>query len=117
VLTGPLPPLAIPDTLQDALLARLDRLATVKAVARPGAVLGREFAYEWIVERRPTRGRITHVPCAPTERKSPFYIIADKRRQEISDEYPTLRGWMIAPLGERSRSVGRISRRGYANMD
>ena len=45
VLTGPLPPLAIPATLQDALMARLDRLAAVKAVAQLGAVLGREFAY------------------------------------------------------------------------
>ena len=46
VLTGPLPPLAIPATLQDALMARLDRLAVVKEVAQLGAVLGREFAYE-----------------------------------------------------------------------
>jgi tetratricopeptide (TPR) repeat protein len=46
VLTGPLPPLAIPTTLQDALMARLDRLAPVKDVAQLGAVLGREFAYE-----------------------------------------------------------------------
>jgi predicted ATPase len=45
VLTGPLPPLAIPATLQDALMARLDRLAVVKEVAQLGAVLGREFAY------------------------------------------------------------------------
>jgi class 3 adenylate cyclase/tetratricopeptide (TPR) repeat protein len=45
-LTGPLPPLAIPATLQDALMARLDRLAMVKEVAQLGAVLGREFAYE-----------------------------------------------------------------------
>jgi class 3 adenylate cyclase/predicted ATPase len=48
VLTGPLPPLAIPTTLQDALMARLDRLATVKDVAQLGAVLGREFSYELI---------------------------------------------------------------------
>ena len=46
VLAGPLPPLAIPTTLQDALMARLDRLAVVKDVAQLGAVLGREFAYE-----------------------------------------------------------------------
>ena len=46
VLTGPLPPLAIPATLQDALMARLDRLAVVKEVAQLGAVLGREFSYE-----------------------------------------------------------------------
>jgi class 3 adenylate cyclase/predicted ATPase len=45
ILTGPLPPLAIPATLQDALMARLDRLAAVKEVAQLGAVLGREFSY------------------------------------------------------------------------
>ena len=45
-VTGPLPPLAIPATLQDALMARLDRLALVKEVAQFGAVLGREFSYE-----------------------------------------------------------------------
>ena len=45
-LTGPLPPLAIPATLHDSLMARLDRLAAVKALAQLGATLGREFAYE-----------------------------------------------------------------------
>ncbi len=45
-LTGPLPPLAIPATLHDSLMARLDRLATVKAIAQLGATLGREFSYE-----------------------------------------------------------------------
>jgi predicted ATPase/class 3 adenylate cyclase len=45
-LTGPLPPLAIPTTLHDSLMARLDRLATVKALAQLGATLGREFAYD-----------------------------------------------------------------------
>ena len=45
-LTGPLPPLAIPATLQDSLMARLDRLATVKEVAQLAATIGREFSYE-----------------------------------------------------------------------
>jgi class 3 adenylate cyclase/predicted ATPase len=45
-LTGPLPTLAIPTTLQDSLMARLDRLSTVKAVAQLGATIGRQFAYE-----------------------------------------------------------------------
>jgi predicted ATPase len=45
VLTGPLPPLAIPATLHDSLLARLDRLATVKGLVQLGATLGREFSY------------------------------------------------------------------------
>jgi class 3 adenylate cyclase len=45
-LTGPLPPLAIPATLHDSLMARLDRLTTVKGLAQLGATLGREFSYE-----------------------------------------------------------------------
>ena len=44
-LSGPLPPLAIPTTLHDSLMARLDRLAAVKGLAQLGATLGREFAY------------------------------------------------------------------------
>jgi predicted ATPase len=46
VLIGPLRTVAIPDTLQDALMARLDQLNTAKEVAQLGSVLGREFAYE-----------------------------------------------------------------------
>jgi class 3 adenylate cyclase/predicted ATPase len=45
VLTGPLRTVAIPDTLQDALMARLDQLQAAKEVAQLGAVLGREFTY------------------------------------------------------------------------
>ena len=44
-LDGPLPPLAIPSTLQDSLMARLDRLAAVKEIAQIGAAIGREFSY------------------------------------------------------------------------
>jgi class 3 adenylate cyclase len=46
VLTGPLPPLAIPSTLHDSLMARLDRLPTARELVQLGAVLGREFAYD-----------------------------------------------------------------------
>jgi predicted ATPase len=46
VLDHPLPPLAIPSSLHDSLMARLDRLAPVKEVAQIGAVIGREFSYE-----------------------------------------------------------------------
>jgi class 3 adenylate cyclase/predicted ATPase len=48
VLTGPLSTTAIPETLQDSLMARLDQLATAKEVAQFGAVLGREFPYDML---------------------------------------------------------------------
>ncbi|MCG3120099.1 MAG: hypothetical protein ALAOOOJD_02704 [bacterium] len=43
-----LTPLAIPATLQDSLMARLDRLAPVKVIAQLGATIGREFSHELI---------------------------------------------------------------------
>jgi predicted ATPase/class 3 adenylate cyclase len=44
-LAGTLLPPAIPSTLHASLLARLDRLATVKDVAQIGSAIGREFSY------------------------------------------------------------------------
>jgi class 3 adenylate cyclase/predicted ATPase len=47
-LDGPLPPLAIPATLQDSLMARLDRLAPVREISQIGAAIGREFSYSLV---------------------------------------------------------------------
>ncbi len=45
-LSGPLPALNIPVTLQDLLMARLDRLGEARETAQLAAVLGREFSYD-----------------------------------------------------------------------
>ena len=45
-LSGPLPLLAIPLTLQDSLMARLDRLGSAKEIAQIGAAIGREFPHD-----------------------------------------------------------------------
>jgi predicted ATPase len=45
VLDRALLPFAIPTTLQDSLMERLDRLAPVRRVAQIGAVIGRQFSY------------------------------------------------------------------------
>jgi len=45
VLDHALPPFAIPTSLRDSLMARLDRLASVRLVAQIGAAIGREFSY------------------------------------------------------------------------
>jgi class 3 adenylate cyclase/predicted ATPase len=47
-MAGPLPPPAIPTTLNASLLARLDRLAPVREVAQIGAAIGRQFSHELI---------------------------------------------------------------------
>jgi class 3 adenylate cyclase/tetratricopeptide (TPR) repeat protein len=52
-LAGSLPPLAIPSTLHDSLMARLDRLAPVKETAQLGACIGREFGHELLAAVAP----------------------------------------------------------------
>src|SRR5208282_5582235 len=46
VLDSALPPFAIPTTLHDSLMSRLDRLASMRLVAQAGSAIGREFSYE-----------------------------------------------------------------------
>ena len=48
-LTRALDDRAIPVTLQDSLMARLDRLAPAKAVAQIGSAIGREFSSELLI--------------------------------------------------------------------
>jgi class 3 adenylate cyclase/predicted ATPase len=45
-LAGSLSTFTIPATLQDSLMARLDRLMTGKVIAQLGAAIGRQFAYD-----------------------------------------------------------------------
>jgi tetratricopeptide (TPR) repeat protein len=56
VLASALTPLAIPSTLQDSLMARLDRLAPIKEVAQLGAAIGREFTYGLLEAVSPIHG-------------------------------------------------------------
>ena len=45
-LTGSFATFAIPATLQDSLMSRLDRLVSAKGIAQMGATIGRQFAYD-----------------------------------------------------------------------
>jgi len=56
VLASALTPLAIPSTLQDSLMARLDRLAPVKEIAQIAAAIGREFSHRLLEAVSPIRG-------------------------------------------------------------
>ena len=56
VLASRLTPLAIPSTLEDSLMARLDRLAPVKGVAQIGAAIGREFSFRLLEFVAPIKG-------------------------------------------------------------
>lgn len=52
-LIGPLQELAIPATLHDSLLARLDHLAPMKELAQIGAAIGRDFSFELLAAVAP----------------------------------------------------------------
>lgn len=54
VLDGPFPAFAIPTTLRDSLIARLDRFAPIREVAQIGACIGREFSYELLAAVSPS---------------------------------------------------------------
>jgi class 3 adenylate cyclase/tetratricopeptide (TPR) repeat protein len=56
VLRSSLSPLAIPSTLQDSLMSRLDRLAAVRDIAQIGAAIGREFSHCLIEAVAPISG-------------------------------------------------------------
>jgi tetratricopeptide (TPR) repeat protein len=59
-LHGPLQTLAIPSTLQDSLMARLDRLAPAKEIAQVAAAIGREFS-------RALLAQVLQMPAAQLE--------------------------------------------------
>jgi predicted ATPase len=56
--------LAIPATLQEALLVRLDRLSTARQIAQLGATLGREFSYELLRAVAPISETYLHTALA-----------------------------------------------------
>jgi TOMM system kinase/cyclase fusion protein len=47
-LQAPLAPIAVPVTLKDSLMARLDRLGSAKEIAQLASVLGRSFRHDWL---------------------------------------------------------------------
>ena len=57
VFATALTPFAIPSSLRDSLMARLDRLAPVKEIAQIGAAIGREFSHRLLEAVSPVQGR------------------------------------------------------------
>ncbi|MFT6775791.1 MAG: tetratricopeptide (TPR) repeat protein, partial [Paracoccaceae bacterium] len=53
VVNGPLSAIAIPATLHDSLMARLDRLHPIKEVAQTAACIGREFSHRLLTQVSP----------------------------------------------------------------
>jgi class 3 adenylate cyclase/tetratricopeptide (TPR) repeat protein len=79
-VSGALPPLAIPSTLYDSLMARLDRLAHVKELIQLGAVIGREFTHNLIATLAP-------VPASQLDAALEQLVVAELvfRRGKVPD--------------------------------
>lgn len=112
MLSGPLPSLAIPATLQDSLMARLDRLAPVKEIAQIGACIGREFGHQLlaavaplperdltaaldrlanagIIFRRGAASAATYVFKHALVRDAAYESLLKRRRQELHEQIAT----------------------------
>ncbi|MGI6854195.1 AAA family ATPase [Mesorhizobium sp. 1B3] len=112
MLSGPLPSLAIPATLQDSLMARLDRLAPVKEIAQIGACIGREFGHQLlaavaplperdltaaldrladagIIFRRGAASVATYVFKHALVRDAAYESLLKRRRQELHEQVAT----------------------------
>lgn len=68
-LQGPLTALAIPASLRDSLMARLDRLGPAKEIAQIGACIGREFSHELL-------GRVSTLPPLALEASLERLVLA-----------------------------------------
>jgi class 3 adenylate cyclase len=103
-LDGPLPPFAIPATLQDSLAARLDRLASVKEIAQIGAAIGREFSYP-LCARSPGA---TSRHCARHWRSSKMRSCCSARACRPTRATPSSTRWSrTRPTKPCSRAGGR----------
>ena len=67
VLAAALTPLAIPSTLHDLLMARLDRLSPIKEIAQIGAAIGREFPHALLEAIAPVKGAALERRAAPVD--------------------------------------------------
>ena len=102
-LDGPLPPLAIPATLQDFLMARLDRLAPVKEIGQIGAAIGREFSYSLLraVVGRDETALKMHLPNS--SRRNWCSAVASRRKPSTAS---STRWCVMRPMGACSRAAG-----------
>jgi predicted ATPase len=69
-LSGAFSTFTIPATLQDSLMARLDRLGTAKGIAQLAAVIGRQFAYDVL-------SAVSHLDAATLQRELSRLIAAE----------------------------------------
>ena len=91
--------MAIPLTLRDSLMARLDRFAPVKEVAQIGAAIGREFSWELIAAVAP------HARPAPSMISMGYYPFLTNLESGSSILLANL---VMASRARRSRLIARV---------
>ena len=113
---------AIPSTLQDSLVARLDRLGSAKDVALTASIIGREFSYELIEavsstshamlaggSRAPGPGRSARTARRAAPVALHFQTCADPRRRLSYGLEGAAGGSCISASPTRSQAASRMS--------
>jgi class 3 adenylate cyclase len=110
-LQGGIPALAIPTSLRDSLVARLDRLASVKEIAQIGACIGREFSFELLL---PISGLVTEQLQAALDKLVDSGLVT--RRGSLADANYTFKHALVQDAAydsllrsRRSQLHGRIA--------
>jgi class 3 adenylate cyclase len=93
VLERPLPPLAIPTTLHDSLMSRLDRLGPAKEIAQIGACIGREFDHDLLAAVVPLPEPISRLRSIDWSPPNSSSAAAFLRRLPTSSSTP----WCVMP--------------------
>jgi predicted ATPase len=97
-LAGPLPPLAIPSTLHDSLMARLDRLSTARDLAQLGAVLGRECSYEFLQE----------IPQAQQQAEKVRTLATEHGFTQFMALRTMMQGWVRLTQGHAAEGIAQL---------
>jgi class 3 adenylate cyclase/tetratricopeptide (TPR) repeat protein len=128
-LSDPLPALAVPSSLHDSLMARLDRLGPGKEIAQIGAAIGREFTYDILkavtrlpddqlagqVARLVEAGLIFRRGGAPQSsfvfkhalvQDAAYGTLLRRKRQELHTSIATILEEMVAPSQQGEGSLG-----------
>ena len=111
-LTGPLPPLAIPSTLHNSLMARLDRLAPVKEVAQIGACIGREFGHELLAAVAPLSANELGDALAQLGRSELVFCRGTPPEATYTFKHALVQDAAYQPLLEPAPAAARAHRRG-----
>jgi class 3 adenylate cyclase len=102
-LERPMAELAIPSTLHDSLMARLDRLAHVREVAQFGACIGREFSWELVASVSPMTDNVLNDALQQLVNSELIYVVGVPPDSSYTFKHALIQDAAYESLLKRSR--------------